>query len=114
MWIMHPDFGFLSIVKKPDTPAELLTVRARSRAHLEAFRGRANWQTSPIRENVGTDYAFRCEVERSVVAKAMAEAVEGIDYSNFKDENRRQGRSTSWLRALGQIWNSTYDFQENR
>lgn len=114
MWIMHPDFGFLSIVTKPHLPEHMLCVRSRSRAHLEAFQAFAKVHkrnTGPITENEGTDYAFRCVARREVVVKVMTEAIEGIDYTNFKNESKRQGQSKGWLTALARIWQAHFSFQ---
>lgn len=114
MWIIHPDFGFLSIVQKPNQSRDL-TVRSRFRDHLEAFHGWAHdfGTPGPIQVNTGSDYAYRCVVSRDVVAKVMADAIERLDYSNFKDECHNQGQPESWLQVLAKIWHTLYMFQKN-
>lgn len=114
MWIMHPKFGFLSIVEKPESAPGLLTIRARSREHLEAFLDGLDPKkvsVPPIRENAGTDYAFRCVLHRKTVGKLIGHYVADIDYANFKDECKRQGQPKSWLRRLANIWNQHFQYQ---
>ena len=115
MWILHPQFGFLSIVHKPHLPAHMLCVRSRSKEHLQAFRDFAaqHGETGPIQEDAGTDYAFRVVARRDLVVHAMASAVEGIDYSNFKNECKSRGLSSRWLQALGAIWREHFNFQRD-
>ena len=114
MWIMHPEFGFLSIVKKPEDQ-DTLTVRSRSRAHLEAFLDSAGNTPGPndIQENAGTDYAFRAVLPQELVANMLEEHVLGIDYSNFKSESKNRGQPSRWLEALGRIWRVHFSFQRD-
>ena len=85
MWIAT-NVGFISIVQdKKD--AQVLKVRARARAHLEAlFPGVA------ILETEDTDYRFRVITDRPTVALLLADLVmaEGdrpgsVKYDNFKN-----------------------------
>lgn len=111
MWIMHPSFGFLSVVQKAEDPSHILTVRARSRNHLEEFLHPFD-DEYPVIEGAGTDYAFRAKVPLSVVREKMIHAVENIDYSNFKDECKKRGQPKSWLRRLANIWREHFQFQQ--
>jgi hypothetical protein len=43
----------------------------------------------------------------------MAEAIENIDYSNFKNECKKQGQPARWLHALGRIWREHFAFQRD-
>lgn len=81
MWIFFKGGAFLSIVQKPtDKGANTLTVRARAKGDIERiFHG------AKVVEGEGTDYLYRAVLPRSVVVARIADAVEAIDFSNFKD-----------------------------
>jgi 8-oxo-dGTP pyrophosphatase MutT (NUDIX family) len=84
MWLMT-EFGFFSIVQKPDdVDAGTLTIRSRARRDLEDFEKRHPILTTPILETDNTDYRYRAKAKRKDIAKAMAAVTEAIDYSNFK------------------------------
>ena len=78
MWICLND-AFFSIVASDRDPA-VLTVRARRKGDLEkCFPGHA------VHSWPGRDYAFRAFVPREVVSATIAERIEAIGYTNFKD-----------------------------
>jgi hypothetical protein len=79
MWICLKD-SFLSIVAKDCAPDELL-VRARRPGDIERL-----WPDAAVREGGGTDYRFRAAIPRAKVAAAIADALTGINYGNFKNE----------------------------
>src|SRR6185436_6628850 len=79
MWIASND-GFISIVELKDDPTCLM-VRARRRAHLEAFLS----SRKGIVETKSNDYRWRSIVPRVTVAKLLADRVPKLDYPNFKD-----------------------------
>jgi len=77
MWICTPT-GFYSIVSK-DCAADELLVRARRPDDIQRL-----WPDAVVRETGGTDYRYRAVLPRAEVAAAIAEAVSGISYGNFK------------------------------
>lgn len=79
MWIFLND-AFVSVVAHKDQPRFLL-VRARRRGDLERLFG-----DQPVVERTPTaDYLYRCTVSREVLAKIIADRIQSIDYTNFKD-----------------------------
>lgn len=81
MWISLNN-SFLSIVHKDCADDELL-VRARRDGDIERLFPDAKVTVEP-----GHDYRCRARVPRSEVARVMAERIESIAYSNFKDSVR--------------------------
>ena len=79
MWIALND-AFFSIVRTADLPAGHLLVRARRPGDIERYFPQATVKRTPQR-----DYLFRAVLPEGVVASAIAQAVTGIDYPNFKD-----------------------------
>ena len=85
MWI-QTTIGFFSIVQKPeDAERDTLTIRARSRDHLEALKASYLLESGPIQAGGGTDYPYRLVAPRHAVEDAISMAVAAIDYENFKD-----------------------------
>jgi hypothetical protein len=77
-WLCLND-SFLSVVSHYEDPDKLL-VRARVAGHIEAvFPG------YPVYQREGSDYLYRADVPRKVVAEHIALRLEHIDYSNFKN-----------------------------
>lgn len=79
MWVFLND-AFYSIVDYSNGAGPNLIVRAR-------FKGDIN-RSFPELEEVhipGRDYAWRAEIPREQVAKAMHDATMDISYRNFKD-----------------------------
>lgn len=99
MWLFTP-IGFFSCVAhraEPDT----VIVRARDRGDLirfgdfilDACEGRFDGKELRIRpkSTPKADYAFRFEVPRGALARAMSVFVtEDLDYDNFKNEVARE------------------------
>ena len=114
MWIQSPTFGFLSIVQKPgDSSKDVLTVRSRSRDHLQAFIDLApEPEAFKIQEGGGTDYAFRVKMPKTLVGQLLLESATNIDYSNFKNECHRT-LDDNWCSVLSRFWSLHYDYQEN-
>jgi hypothetical protein len=85
MWI-QTTIGFFSIVQKPeDVERDTLTIRARSRDHLEALKISYLLESSSIQAGGGTDAPYRLVAPRHAVEDAMTMIVAAIDYRNFKD-----------------------------
>ena len=77
MWVFQND-SFLSVVAHRDRPDYLL-VRSRVAGDIErAVPGAETFEDSTA------DYRYRAVVPREAFRAAMAEAVDGIDYDNFK------------------------------
>jgi len=89
MWIFCK-YGFFSAVQHIDKPDTLL-VRARFKGDLERLikamspeeynlSGQPKVQFTPY-----ADYRYRAEIRKIVFSELIREAIEDIDYSNFKD-----------------------------
>jgi hypothetical protein len=105
MWLFTT-FGFFSVVKKHgDTD---LTVRARVAADLDNLRTRV----PELSETIATpdqDYPYRATVSAVNLAIGLGEAIQEIDYDNFKAEGpigptlaRRQGYFRAGM--YSQVW----------
>jgi len=71
--------GFLSVVDKSQIPDHLV-VRSRVKAHiLNVF------PDARVRATPNADYQFRADINRQVVAVAIANRIQSIDYDNFKN-----------------------------
>lgn len=83
-------------------------MRARIRAHLERLKERFPDLLAgcEVVEFAGTDYPYRCFVDKATWSKVIAALNDEIDYDNFKDEvKRHQGPSGSaYLDALHDVW----------
>lgn len=85
MWIFLNN-AMLSIVAHRDRD-DVLLVRARRRGDIErVFPGATTWQDERA------DYRHRAEIPRSQVARAIADNVAGIEYTNFKGSVRDRTR----------------------
>lgn len=110
MWLIT-EFGFFSVVAKAgDAEAGMLTVRARVRGDLEALGRRYLPTMGPIKASKATDYRFRARAPGAAVASAMALAIEGIGYDNFKSRIRKtQGPAREAV--LHDVWHALYRLQ---
>ena len=102
-WIIT-DAGFFSIVEKTeDRNRGTLTVRARVREDLVNLRERYLPSLGDITFSQHTDYPYRAIAERCDVAEAMANAVAGIRYDNFKNAAAKaQGKNRA--RVYEMVW----------
>lgn len=99
MWIFTP-FGFFSIVKKHGD--DFLTVRARVAADLDSLRTRVP-EVGETQATPDLDYPFRATVSAVDLAIGLGEAIQAIDYDNFKAEvSRRQGYFRAGM--YSQVW----------
>ena len=107
MWLVTP-IGFFSVVEKPEDKAgDTLTVRARVRADLESLREKYLPGMGKITESDRSDYRFRAVAPRAEVAAAMASMINGLSYSNFKNEvAKRQGSARAHL--YHDVWEVLY------
>jgi len=99
MWLFHPD-GFCSIVVDAQRPGNLL-VRGRVKGDLERLFPGFRVEVTP-----NHDYRFRISVPREHVADRVAEAIEAIDYPNFKHECAAD-RQAPYLR----VWSVMHELQ---
>lgn len=104
MWIFLND-AFYSVVDYTNGQGSNLMVRAR-------FKGDINRTFPDVEEThtPGRDYAYRAEVSRERVAKAMHDAVMDINYNNFKDSVVEDWRHD----AYADVWTAMYREQHRR
>lgn len=111
MWIASTT-GFLSAVQHRDDP-RLLVVRARVKADLEplrAFVDRAEGAPPEVLSYQFSDYPWRVIAHRALVAAFVAEAVQAIDYGNYKDAvAERQGKPRAAV--YGRVWGAMLDLE---
>ena len=69
--------------------------------------------TCEIKEFVGTDYAYRLFVDKSVWSQVLVGLNEDMDYDNFKSEVARfQGsEGAAYEHALHEVWSTMYGLQ---
>jgi hypothetical protein len=93
MWIFAPDGSFYSVVQKPqDRAKNMLTVRSRNRADIDALVESYFPHAKPYRIEY-SDYEWRIRVSKKAWARAMSKMAHAITYDNYKDEvTRCQGR----------------------
>jgi hypothetical protein len=103
MWILTT-FGFFSVIQKPeDKEKEMLTVRGRVRADLEALRSMYLPDASPISEDERADYRYRIQINAATFGATLSRVVGDIDYCNFKNAvAERQGLTRHDLYLL--VW----------
>jgi hypothetical protein len=105
MWIFLPN-SMLSIVQKPDdAEAGTLTVRGRVKGDIEQV-----FPDAVVEANKGTDYLYRAKLPREQVAKALAEQVMNLDWSNFKGAVRDRERHDAYMGC----WTAMYRLQEQK
>lgn len=90
MWIYTTE-GFFSITVSDRNP-NLLQVRARVKADLIKFIGKTGI-SAKIVELHDRDYAFRVFVGRQIVNDYMANYIQSMTYSNFKNEAAKADRN---------------------
>ena len=109
MWIINTD-GFYSVVAIDEEPEQLL-VRTRTKGDAKRFAVRCAPRLGyepTIFKTPERDYAFRMVVPRAVVGRIMGEAIDQIDYDNFKDAvAKRRG----WDReaVYASVWTVLYN-----
>jgi hypothetical protein len=103
MWIFLNN-AFLSVVHK-DAPAGALLVRGRIQGDIERVFPEALVTTSP-----DNDYRYRAVVARETVAKALAAAVDNLDYANFKSSVAERDRHDAYL----EVWSVMHRWQGTR
>lgn len=94
MWIFLND-AFLSVVEHRDDSSVLLVRARREEDILRCFP-----DSKPIRTE-NADYRWRITVDRDAMKQAMSEAVDRIDYPNFKNSIREPKRHDLAMRVWG-------------
>ena len=111
MWLIT-NFGFFSIVQKPDDPRYRNVDRpGEGQEGPGEFRAHYLPDLGPIQEHTGTDYRYRAKAPRNSVAVAMLQAVRDIDYGNFKSSvAQRQSGKRSHL--YEDVWHTLHQLSE--
>lgn len=107
MWVFLND-AFVSIVEHDRDP-DVLLVRARIHGDVERFIGPYMPSGVKVRRTPEADYLYRAEVAREAVEAAVADAVRGVDYPNFKDSVPDSSRHT----AYSSVWSVMYRYQHD-
>lgn len=95
MWIFLTD-AFLSVVAHHDRPDHLL-VRARVRSDIERV-----FPYAEVFEDDTADYRYRAIIERTVVARRIAEEAGRIRSTNFKAAVTEPDRHDAYL----EVWSA--------
>lgn len=107
MWVFLKD-SFLSIVEDiSDIGGNTLLVRARIKGDIEKV-----FPDVKVKRTTKNDYLFRAWVERNEVAHVMAQQVQGIVYSNFKDEVKKHDKSR--MPIYHRVWAEMADMQDQK
>ncbi len=112
MWIFKND-AFVSIVQDRIMPDQLW-VRARVKGDLERFFGEELKELGlTVVETNDADYRFRVTTDRLIVENLVAEAVNSIDYDNFKssiaDDKEGDRRHTAYMG----VWSTMLRYQKS-
>lgn len=117
MWLFT-QYGFFSVVAarkdgghSMEIDPDILQVRARVRAHLEALCKRIDaLHGSEIIKTPKADYLFRILVDREVWLNAAGDLAGEIDYTNFKGacmrrlEPRAESPLDEYVSTLHEVW----------
>lgn len=123
MWIFTVH-GFFSVVCPNNRPLDgsdldgkltvdtsKVSIRARSRSHLESLMDAHKELTGPILMTPGRDYACRIIVDKDAWVSVACALSESIDYHNFKD--RVGSKDEVYHRLLSRVWNEGYSAQKS-
>ena len=103
MWIFLNN-AFLSIVDKGGDGSTLL-VRGRNQGDIERVFPGAEVSRTP-----NHDYLFRARIARDVAAEALANAVRGVTYGNFKGSVKESDRHDAYMK----VWTAMHAFQNRK
>jgi len=107
MWIFSK-YGFFSIVKGN---GESIQVRARKRKDLVNLLIASNLFKHPIRDDLGTDYAYRVFVSKEQLADVMLALGDSLDYRNFKNMIHNTPDQVDKLPILHHLWADMFHYQ---
>ena len=87
-----------------------ILVRSRDSRHLKNLKTKFKLSCA-IRDNEGTDYAFRMTLPKAEWARIVSELAMEQDYTNFKNEaaNNMQETSRTYVQALHKVWSIMLD-----
>jgi hypothetical protein len=105
MWIQLNNAMF-SIVEHHTFP-DLLQVRARFKGDIEAVFGVSN---GVVMETPESDYMYRIFVPREVVSSVIANEINNINYTNFKNSVEEDWRHDLYTK----IWTAGFNEQEKQ
>jgi hypothetical protein len=105
MWIFMND-GFFSIVEDKKNPHRF-SIRARKKGDLERV---FLVKPAAVLETTESDYRFRIFLPKDIVAKRMAEEIESINYTNFKDSIPKEDKDRYSIYA--KVWHVMFDWQD--
>ena len=117
MWLMTR-CGFFSVVcaRGPlgEPIADLMMVRARCKAHLQALQQRfpSRLGLVPIQHTKDTDYPYRLFMAKAVVVDIAALLAGEIDYTNFKHEAAQAGDRV-YDNFLHRVWGAGLGMQDS-
>jgi len=113
MWVFT-SVGFFSVVEKyEDRDAEILTVRSRVKADLDALCERFMPELGPTIKNGGTDYGFRAKITPEAFSSGMKRVCEAIHYDNFKNEIVvKQGHRRANI--YGKVWTALLPLEDEK
>jgi hypothetical protein len=106
MWIFT-ETGFISAVSKPEYP-DVITVRARDKASLEALAAKANVE---IKRSPNGDYPFRVFVGDSAFIEWFLDRGAELTYDNFKSRVS-QTRGSKFAHALNKVWAAMLEVED--
>jgi hypothetical protein len=101
MWFCFKN-AFVSAVQHNEKP-DILVVRARRRKHLEVL-----FPHHEIIGMVGSDYKWRCFVDKSHFAELVRRTIMEIDYDNFKNTVKDQDLHEMYM----DIWTAGWVMQK--
>lgn len=114
MWLFT-DTGFVSIVQAYGDPT-VLTVRARVKADLApiiAAHETHHHETPDVHTRPGADYPWRLLTSRAVVQAFMREAIDRLDYHNFKGAIvQQEPDGVARERVYHHVWEAALDLEE--
>ena len=108
MWAISQD-GFVSAVAHRDNPNSLM-VRARD---AQSLRSLANTTGAQVVATPYADYPYRVTVTKAAFATWITEAVNAVDYTNFKSRAART-RGGRFASALHEVWATLHDIEDER
>ena len=115
MWLMTT-LGFFSATcarlnhgRGPGIDVDLIMVRARTKAHLEALQGRfpAELGTLAIISTPSNDYPYRLLVPKTIWAALVADLVLSTNFDNFKSAAAAVAHGPegqAYLHSLHETW----------
>lgn len=101
MWIFAKQ-GFISVVVDRNNINNCI-VRARFIGHIKAIFPKAR-----VKETPEADYRFRATIKKEEVSRVVSEAVNNIDYTNFKNSLEE----AKYHRACSTVWHDMYRIQD--